>query len=133
MQQQQVFPLLLLIFLCPAYDADALVPSNDVRHRRCTDCYASIPTPCFTLMHARPKSKWDDLTDDEDDVDDTAACTISQNIPPDMTYTERNIRRQANTFDQLESIGGPIHDVYARAPGEKEWWLVGKIARVSGE
>ena len=52
-----------------------------------------------------------------------------------MIYTDVNIRRQMHNFDRLVEVGGQnsVNDVYVRAPGEKEWWLVGKIARVSGE
>lgn len=59
---------------------------------------------------------------------------MQDNVPSDMLYTEANIRRQLETYDQLESIGGQdvINDVYVRAPGEKEWWLVGKVARITG-
>ena len=90
-------------------------------------------------LYARPKSKWDDLID-EDDEDDDASTKESihandRNMPSDMTYIESNIRRQADTYDQLESIGGQdaINDIYARTPGGRQWWLVGKIARISGE
>jgi hypothetical protein len=77
---------------------------------------------------ARPKNKWDLLEDEDDGAQDQ-----SKNVPPDMMYTETNILRQASTYDQLEQIGGKdvIHDVYVRATGEQEWWLVGKVARVS--
>mmetsp|Transcript_24915 Transcript_24915/g.53747 ORF Transcript_24915/g.53747 Transcript_24915/m.53747 type:complete len:278 (-) Transcript_24915:169-1002(-) len=94
-----------------------------------------------TSLYARPKSKWDDLIDEDDDdenEDETTFISTQSNnenysVPPDMLYTEANIRRQANTYDQLESIGGNdvINDVYVRSPGGKEWWLVGKIARIS--
>lgn len=82
---------------------------------------------------ARPKSKWDFLDDYEDDEDEDISQKPSNNVPSDMLYTETNIRRQAQTYDQLEQIGGKdvINDVYVRAPDEKEWWLVGKVARVS--
>lgn len=88
-------------------------------------------------LYARPKSKWDDLID-EDDEDDVTSTKESihandRNMPSDMTYIESNIRRQADTYDQLESIGGQdaINDIYVRAPGGRQWWLVGKIARIS--
>eukprot|EP00804_Cyclotella_cryptica_P025418 CCRYP_017189-RA/>CCRYP_017189-RA protein AED:0.09 eAED:0.09 QI:382/1/1/1/0.5/0.33/3/392/121 len=50
-----------------------------------------------------------------------------------MLYTDVNIRRQMHNFDRLVNVGGrdAMNDVYVRASGEKEWWLVGKIARVS--
>eukprot|EP00984_Skeletonema_dohrnii_P001089 scaffold339_cov132-Skeletonema_dohrnii-CCMP3373.AAC.12 len=84
------------------------------------------------LLDARPKSKWDFL-DDEDEHEEDEAQELSNSVPADMMYTEANIRRQAITYDQLEQIGGKdvINDVYVRAPDEKEWWLVGKVARVS--
>lgn len=93
--------------------------------------YLPKATCCSTQLLARAKNKWDFLEDDEDDED--SAQDQSNNVPPDMTYTETNIRRQASTYDQLEQIGGKdaINDVYVRATGEKEWWLVGKVARVS--
>ena len=86
-----------------------------------------------TYLQARPKSKWDLLADEDDEdpgVDSTASI-----VPPDMTYIESNIKRQLATYDKLYEIGGDdiIHDVWVRADGEKEWWFVGKIARVSGE
>lgn len=54
-------------------------------------------------------------------------------VPRDMRYEEANIRRQAETFDLLVDAGGEdvIDDVYVRSGGKKEWWLVGKVARVS--
>ena len=77
---------------------------------------------------ARPKSKWDFLDDDDDDEEEVGLFDVS-----DMMYTESNIRRQALTYDKLELIGGKdvINDVYVRAPDKKEWWLVGKVARIS--
>jgi hypothetical protein len=85
----------------------------------------------ITSLRARPKSKWDDLTDEDDEESNN---NMQDNVPSDMLYTEANIRRQLETYDQLESIGGQdvINDVYVRAPGEKEWWLVGKVARITG-
>ena len=82
---------------------------------------------------ARPKSKWDLLTDEDDD--DLDIDSTSSVVPTDMTYIESNIKRQLSNYDKLYEIGGDdvIHDVWVRADGEKEWWLVGKIARVSGE
>ena len=52
-----------------------------------------------------------------------------------MTYIESNIKRQMAYYDKLYEIGGRdvINDVWVRADGEREWWFVGKIARVSGE
>ena len=95
-------------------------------------------------MYAWPKSKWDDLVDEDeydfdDDTDTNEASSPfafnNEDVPRDMLYNEVNIRRQADTYDQLESIGGNdvVNDVYVRAPGKKEWWLVGKVARISGE
>merc|ERR1711971_1209198 len=79
-------------------------------------------------LRARPKSKWDNLVDDDDD--DDAASTEDAHLPPDMEYTMENIRRQADTYDRLEAVGGrdAVKDIYVRAPGKKEWWLLGKIA-----
>ena len=91
-------------------------------------------------LQARPKSKWDSLIDEDyDDGNDeyggNELYNKNINIPPDMKYAKANIKRQADTFDQLIDVGGKdvVNDVYVRAPGEKEWWLVGKVARVSGE
>ncbi len=94
-------------------------------------------------LRARPKSKWDDLTDEDDDEFDIsdddlfvpAPLSSADFVPKDMKYTESNIRRQTATFDKLVEVGGKdvVNDVYVRAPGRKEWWLVGKIARVSGK
>ena len=99
-------------------------------------------------LRARPRSKWDDLVDEEDDDDDFDGASSSSSsgggevldgvppdVPPDMLYNEENVQRQADTYDQLESIGGDgvVNDVYVRAPGKREWWLVGKVARISGE
>ncbi|KAL7536734.1 hypothetical protein ACHAWF_011426 [Thalassiosira exigua] len=83
-----------------------------------------------TSVQARPKSKWDDLADEDDEG---GLNNENTNVSPDMLYTEVNIRRQASTYDQLEALGGKdlINDVYVRAPGEREWWLVGKVAHVS--
>jgi hypothetical protein len=85
------------------------------------------------MMFARPKSKWDLLDDEEDETDGEGSNAIE--VPPDMTYIESNIKRQMATYDKLYEIGGQdiINDVYVRAEGEKEWWLVGKVARVSGK
>ncbi|KAL7541010.1 hypothetical protein ACHAXR_010559 [Thalassiosira sp. AJA248-18] len=105
-----------------------------------TAVHSSSPRTSSPLLHARPKSKWDNLIDEDDDYDDddeattnTFSSSINDKVPPDMMYTEVNIRRQANIYDQLEAIGGQdaINDVYVRAPGEKEWWFVGKVARIS--
>lgn len=81
---------------------------------------------------ARPKSKWDDLTDDDEDVTSETELPV---VPLDMAYIESNIKRQMANYDKLLEIGGKdiINDVWVRAEGEKEWWLVGKIARVSGQ
>lgn len=86
-----------------------------------------------TSRYARPKSKWDNLIDDDDDDDDQN--DIFKTIPSDMVYTDVNIRRQMHNFDRIVRAGGrdSTNDVYVRAPGEKEWWLAGKVARVSGE
>merc|ERR1719253_646942 len=80
-------------------------------------------------LGARPKSKWDDLVD-EDDEDDAAG---DDRIPADMQYTEANIQRQADNYNRLEAVGGEaaVKDVYVRTPGQKEWWLLGKIAHIS--
>ena len=96
-------------------------------------------------LRARERSKWDDLVDedDDDDCDDepapgskhrASAITISDSVPPDMLCNEANVRRQAETYDRLEAIGGRelINDVYVRATEGREWWLVGKVARISG-
>eukprot|EP00986_Skeletonema_menzelii_P014308 scaffold9328_cov127-Skeletonema_menzelii.AAC.4 len=107
-----------------------------------TICLHAFTAPThYVAQHAkkselaqRPKSKWDFLDDDDDDdVGEDGSQELSNNVPPDMIYSETNIRRQAKTYDQLEQIGGKhvINDVYVRAPNEKEWWLVGKVARVS--
>ena len=94
-----------------------------------------------TLLHIRPKNKWDDLIDEDDDVDESLTSNDAQQseagndaVPLDMLYNDANILRQANTYDQLESIGGKdlMSDVYVRVSGEREWWLVGKVARISG-
>ena len=92
----------------------------------------SIKVRQKTARYARPKSKWDNLIDEDDDDDQS---NISKTIPSDMLYTDVNIRRQMHNFDRLVQVGGrdAMNDVYVRAPGEGEWWLVGKIARVSGE
>ena len=100
--------------------------------------YPSIISRSLNIisLHARPKSKWDDLVDEDDDegvVDGSQSSANDNDVPPDMIYNEANIRRQASTYDQLSSIGGSdvINDVYVRAPSKKEWWLVGKVARIS--
>ena len=90
-----------------------------------------IYQPCYS----RPKSKWDDLIDDDDLDEESSSTNNLPPIPSDMTYIESNIKRQMTYYDRLYEIGGRdvINDVWVRAEGEKEWWLVGKIARVSGE
>lgn len=92
-----------------------------------------------STLCARERSKWDDLVDeDEDDEDENfddpqAVGSNDRDVPRDMLYNEANIRRQADTYDQIESMGSGdlINDVYVRACGEGEWWLVGKVARIS--
>jgi hypothetical protein len=51
-----------------------------------------------------------------------------------FAYTESNIRRSANTFLSIRSIGGVdcTNDVYARSPNRFEYWYIGKIARTDG-
>jgi hypothetical protein len=75
------------------------------------------------------------LTDDDDDGESNGERSAAIEVPPDMTYTESNIKRQMAYYDKLYEIGGQdiVNDVYVRAEGEKEWWLVGKVARVSGK
>lgn len=75
------------------------------------------------------------MLEDEDDIDDGENTPSGIDVPPDMTYIEANIKRQMANYDALYGIGGKdnINDVWVRAEGEKEWWLVGKIARVSGK
>ncbi|EED91958.1 predicted protein [Thalassiosira pseudonana CCMP1335] len=79
-----------------------------------------------SALYARPKSKWDDLTDEDDDDDyetNESKSSSSVDVPKDMLYTEANIRRQADTYDQLVAVGGPgvVNDVYAI---EKQWPLI---------
>ena len=91
-----------------------------------------VPELSILKRMARPKSKWDDLTDDDENVTSETELPV---VPLDMTYIESNIKRQMANYDKLLEIGGKdiINDVWVRAEGEKEWWLVGKIARVSGQ
>mmetsp|Transcript_8467 Transcript_8467/g.20724 ORF Transcript_8467/g.20724 Transcript_8467/m.20724 type:complete len:299 (+) Transcript_8467:41-937(+) len=99
----------------------------------------SAPPSSSSHLRARPRSKWDDLVDEDDDDDYNGGEASADNrriiddVPPDMLHTDANIRRQVDTYDRLESMGGKdvVNDVYARAPGAKEWWLVGKVARIS--
>jgi len=51
-----------------------------------------------------------------------------------MAYTEKNIRRSAETFLQIRTIGGAecTNDIYARSPGKFEYWYIGKVARTDG-
>jgi hypothetical protein len=52
----------------------------------------------------------------------------------EWAYTEPNIRRSAQTFLNIRSIGGSecTNDVYVRSPDRFEYWYVGKIARTDG-
>lgn len=88
-----------------------------------------------TSLHARPKSKWD-LLEDEDDGDEYGDSAVESKIPVanDMTYVERNVRRSHENFLSLRNIGGKdvCNDVYAKSPSAKEEiWYVGKVAKVS--
>lgn len=51
-----------------------------------------------------------------------------------FAYSEPNIRRSANTFLSIRSVGGVdcTNDVYARVPNRFEYWYIGKIARTDG-
>jgi hypothetical protein len=132
-----LLPSLAALFGCKTKCSEAFTAPTH-RYYVAPNHYLPKATSCSTqqfsttVLHARPKNKWDFLDDDDDDEED-GAQDQSKNVPPDMMYTETNIRRQASTYDQLEQIGGKdvINDVYVRATGEKEWWLVGKVARVS--
>ncbi|KAK1748446.1 hypothetical protein QTG54_000385 [Skeletonema marinoi] len=68
---------------------------------KATSCCSSQKS---VRLLARPKSKWDFLDDDDDDDEDEedGSQELSNSVPADMM-----------------------------APDEKEWWLVGKVARVS--
>ena len=136
-----------LAFLLGTLHAQAFLIPNTLQqhsppqHAQTTTWCASRATATHNFsLQARPKNKWDDLVDEDDDDDDDNYF-ISDNKsdkilpPPDMTYTEANIRRQADTYDQLVNVGGEdvVNDVYVRAPGGRQWWLVGKVARVSGK
>mmetsp|Transcript_4554 Transcript_4554/g.10203 ORF Transcript_4554/g.10203 Transcript_4554/m.10203 type:complete len:270 (-) Transcript_4554:457-1266(-) len=137
-------PTSIVIILLCATTAKAFLQATHQRHRSnilpSPQQWQLHPSPnnngdAFLSLHARPKDKWDDLVDEDDDdeisTNDSIPANKIENMPSDMMYIESNIRRQANTFDQLESIGGPVNDVYVRAPGKIEWWLVGKVARIS--
>mmetsp|Transcript_27446 Transcript_27446/g.41559 ORF Transcript_27446/g.41559 Transcript_27446/m.41559 type:complete len:361 (+) Transcript_27446:94-1176(+) len=76
------------------------------------------------------RSKWDDLEDDFYDEDEAPPPFP---IPRDMVYSEWNLKRQANNFEKISSIGDAdlVSDVYVRCPGEEACWFIGKIVRVS--
>ena len=52
----------------------------------------------------------------------------------EWAYTEPNIRRSAQTFLDIRSIGGSecTNDIYVRSPGRFEYWYIGKMARTDG-
>jgi len=51
-----------------------------------------------------------------------------------FAYTEPNIRRSANTFLSIRSIGGVdcTNDIYVRIGNRFEYWYIGKLARTDG-
>jgi len=79
-----------------------------------------------TAAFARPKSKWDDLKDeDEDDL------YASMPAAPDMTYEPRNLIRQSQNYQAIRHVGGKdvVNDIYIREPELNTFWFIGKIAR----
>ena len=94
-----------------------------------------------TTLHAREKSKWDYIVD-EDDNDDGMLVDKGEmgddNIPisPDMLYIERNVKRAHETFHNLRNIGGKevCNDVYAKSPRHgtnEEMFYIGKVSKIS--
>ena len=81
-------------------------------------------------LAARPRSKWDDIVDEDEEEDDTKPIVP---VPLDMVYTERNAKRQHENFLDIRNVGGKqvCNDVYVRNPVEDTFWYVGKVARVS--
>ncbi|KAL3945218.1 MAG: hypothetical protein SGBAC_000691 [Bacillariaceae sp.] len=68
-----------------------------------------------TVSFARAKSKWDDLKDEDEDVESPYETVYP--IPPDMTYEPRNLVRQSQNFQAIRDVGGKdvTNDIYIRA------------------
>jgi len=99
--------------------------------------------PLLQPLCARPKSKWDDLVDDDSTDDSDGSAPLSENdhnndasngnnkstatasgttipVPSDMLYVERNVKRAHDTFLNLRTSGGKevCNDVYAKSVPE---------------
>lgn len=82
-------------------------------------------------------SKWDNLTDDEDESADASVdsspMATKREIPSDMKYNAPNMKRQARTYDALASIGDAdlVSGVWLQSPADGAAFFVGWIARIS--
>ena len=81
----------------------------------------------LTTVWAREKSKWDDLTDDDEDFYDSIP------VAADMEYIPRNLVRASENFKNIRGVGGKdmTNDIYVRQPDSDVFWYTGKVARVS--
>lgn len=81
-----------------------------------------------TSLFVKP-TKWDNIIDDEEDEEGYEFVEI----PPDMTYVERNIKRAHENFLAIRKAGGKLltNDVYVRDPNTDVFWYSGKVAKVS--
>eukprot|EP00536_Pseudo-nitzschia_multiseries_P008054 jgi/Psemu1/305433/fgenesh1_kg.198_\ len=123
--------------LAATRNADAFgLSANSIAKTATATAAAAAATNAAAPLFARPRSKWDELVDEDDDDDDQIPTTIESKIPvpPDMTYVERNVKRCHENFLNLRNVGGKdlCNDVYAKSPLKKEeMWYVGKVAKIS--
>lgn len=117
-------------------------PSSTTRTRTVTRTRTISTTSTTTTLHAREKSKWDLIVDEDDDNNDGMLVDKGEMgddnipIPPDMLYIERNVKRAHETFHNLRNIGGKevCNDVYARSPRHstnEEMFYIGKVSKIS--
>jgi hypothetical protein len=104
--------LILLSFLPKATVYSFLLSNRHLAQPTVTSRLTRTLPITRTQIHARPKSKWDLLEDEDEDESNS----VSANVPPDMLYVDANIRRQMNNYDQLVVVGGKevVNDVYVR-------------------
>lgn len=85
-------------------------------------------TPTTTML----LDKWDDIMDEEDEMEDVYRKSLPG--PRDMSYTPQHILTQNDRFVAIREAGGPelTSDVYARSDSSTDvFWFVGKVAAVS--
>jgi len=129
---------------CSAFSVPSPSISSTTRRRITTET-TIITDTATTTLHAREKSKWDNLVDEDDDEDGNGNGTGEEYgfnsdipVPSDMMYVERNVKRAHETFHDIRNIGGKeaCRDVYAQSSTTRKdegetMFYVGKVAKIS--